>query len=128
MIIPARLSIKAASLCGLALSIGVSSTAFALPPIANVAVGNGVTTNARALDVPVGGPGRPALTVTALSPHTSKDGSAGNVILLNNQRLVGVTGAQSDVGNGVGVANPTGRPVLSSLSNVPELNGSLSPH
>ena len=125
---PSRLSVKATAFCGLVLSISLSGTAFALPAIGNVAVGNGVATTGRVVDIPIGGSaGSSLVTVTALSPHTSKQGAVGNVMLLNSQRLVGVTAGPSSPGSGIGVANPTGRPVFSSASSVPNLNGVVGP-
>ncbi len=124
---PSRRSVKAAAFCGLTLSISLAGTAFALPAIGNVAVGNGVSTTGRVADIPNGGPGASAVTVTALSPHTAKQGAVGNVMLLNSQRLVGVTAGPSSPGSGIGVANPTGRPVFSSVSSVPNLAGVVGP-
>ncbi len=128
MTIPTQPSTKIVGFCGLALAVGLSSTAFALPAIGNVAVGNGVATTGRVADIPLGGHGGSGLvTVTALSPHTSKQGSVANVMLLNSQRLAGVTAGPSSPGSGISVANPTGRPVFSSVSSVPNLNGAVGP-
>ena len=128
MTTPKKLSIKAAALCGLTLSLALSGTALALPAIGSVAVGNGISTTGRVADIPIGrANGSGLVTVTALSPHTSKEGSVGNVKLLNSQTLVGVAAGPASAGHQVGLANPTGRPVFSSVSNVPSLNGVVGP-
>ena len=98
---------------GLALSLALAGTALARPSLGALTVGNGRNSGTHIVSAQTGqGPG--LVTVTALSPQVSKQGSLANVKLLNDQTLVGVTSPKSSGANGIAVANPTGHPVLSS--------------
>ena len=98
---------------GLAVTLALAGSALARPSLGALTVGNGRTSGTHIVSAQEGqGPG--LVTVTALSPQVSKEGSVANVKLLNDRTLVGVTSSKSSGANGISVTNPTGQPVLSS--------------
>lgn len=83
-------------------------------PLTGVAIGNGIHQSQPVVST-FQGTTPPLIGVGALSGKVGHDGSVASVSVLNSSRLLGVS--LGPVGsNGLNVANPTGKPVLSGLA------------